>query len=71
MIRLELVAGSESAGDQLVFLLPTVGDNNHVAMPQDVKNEQSQHDSDEDFESVHRFSRVMKLRFVLGIELAD
>jgi len=40
-------------------------------MPQDVQEDQSQHDPDEDFESVHSFSRDMKLRFVLGIELAD
>ncbi len=56
MIRLELVAGSESAGDQLVFLLPAVGNNNHIAMPQDVQEDQSQRDLDEDFESVHQKS---------------
>ena len=50
MIRLELVAGSESAGDQLVFLLPAVGDNNHIAMPQDVQKEQNQGDGENGFE---------------------
>ena len=44
------VAGSESAGDQLVLLLPAVSDNNHVAMPQDVQEEQNQGDGENGFE---------------------
>jgi len=36
------VAGSESAGDQFVCLLPAVGDNNYVSMPQDVEQDHSQ-----------------------------
>ena len=63
-IELQLIARSESAGDQLVFLLPAIGDNNHVAMPQDVEEDQSEPDTNKDFESIHRFSVDMKLRFV-------